>query len=238
MDHGNLVWLRRLSSNSLPESVFADAARNRMAERYSRYLKSKEPVEAPETTLEIAPEESFEGKSIYLCTRADDPAAAAALLDALAQQNSQAAFFCTVDFLEQQGDLLRRMAATGQAIGMLADGSDAARPVAEQLRDGNAALALATCEKTRLVRLENGTEQAALELTRAGYCLLTPTMDRSGYGLKSASNADALLQRVTAKRGDVSVWLGESATASGLRAFLSAAKAADDRCQAVTELTA
>ena len=45
----------------------------------------------------------------------------------------------------------------------------------------------------------------------------------------------ALLQRVTRRGGEVTVWLGDGANAAGLGTFLSAAEAADDRCLAMTE---
>ena len=55
--------------------------------------------------------------------------------------------------------------------------------------------------------------------------------------LKSASAANQLLKRVTDRRGDVTVWLGTSADAVGLRAFLNSAGQAEDRCLALTETT-
>lgn len=236
--NGYLVRLRLNGENSLPEDIFVDAAANRMADRYSRYLKSKEPVqtEEPETTQPI--EDVFSGKSIYLCVKASDPAAVTGLLDTLDRKDMQATFFCTEGFLNRQGDLLRRMVATGQSIGIFADGADSDRSVGEQLRAGNEALRRATCGMTRLALVENGSAQTLQEITKQGFSLLTPTLDRSGFGLKSSRQAATLLRQVTDRRGDVSLWLGESVNAAGTQAFLTAAQKEENRCQALTELTA
>ena len=107
----------------------------------------------------------------------------------------------------------------------------------EQLSASNELLYQATCTKTRLVILENEEGQGLQEAERAGYRCVTADLDRSAYALKSTSAADSLLQRITARRGSVTVWLGESVDATGLRAFLEAAEDAEDRCLAITETT-
>lgn len=234
VDQGYLVWLRAPDS-VLQDTIFADAAKSQLRSRYDQYLKSKEPAPEPDTPEALPPEETFDGKSIYLCLTADDPKRTAELLDVLDRQDSQAAFFCTAEFLETQGDLLRRMTATGQAVGILVDGGDTQRSPLEQVRAGNQVLYQATCGMTRLALLHGAAGTAAQELEQTGYRLLRPDLDRSAFELKSASNARALFQRVTARRGNVSVWLGDSVSSTGLRSFLSAAKNAEDRCLAWTE---
>ena len=139
-----------------------------------------------------------------------------------------------MEFLEEQGDLLRRMTATGQAVGLLAEGTDR-QELLNQLERGNAALYRATCGRTRLVYLPSADAAAAAEVRLAGYCCLRPDIDRTGYGLYSSTQAAALLQKVSSRRGDLSVWLGDNAGAAGVSAFLSAAKNAEDRCLSLTE---
>lgn len=231
VNHGHLVWLR-WPGFGLSDKDFANAASFSMAECYNVYLKSKEP-QGPAADSGTGSGVETEDRSIYLCLEAGDTTAA--LLDALDRYDAQAAFFCTVDFLRGQGDLLRRMAATGQSVGILADAADPSRTVAEQLEEGNRALALATCGKTRLAMIQNGNDQALQAARDAGYCCVTPDIDRTEYDLRSGSNAASLLKRVSAYRGDVSVWLGGTADAVGLRAFLLAAGDADGRCLALTE---
>ena len=58
---------------------------------------------------------------------------------------------------------------------------------------------------------------------------------RSGQALRSASNAQDLVRRLAAWRGDAAVWLGDSAAGTGLRAFLSAAKEAGGSCVSYRE---
>ena len=236
---GYLVRICNDKAGIPDDKAFADAANYRMETRYADYLKSLEPEDQtqdnPEGGGETSPSSS--GKTVYLCVEVSDAAVGKELLDALDVYGEQAVFYCTGDFLEEEGDLLRRMAAGGHGIGLVADGADADASVAEQLEQGNLALEQATCGKTRLVWLKNVSDHQRAETEEAGYCCLDPDLDRSAYSLKSSSNASTLLQRVNNRWGDVSVWLGDSANGIGLRAFLSAARQADDRCLALTETT-
>lgn len=234
MVQGELAWIRRPGS-SLTEEAFVNAAYFTIASRYVDYLHEREQKEesTEPDTPEISTGVEVDGKSIYLCLEAGEDTAS--LLDALDRYQAQAAFFCTREFLEQQGDLLRRMTATGHSIGILVDASDPEQSVTEQLEAGNEALSLATCGKTRLACVRGGDDRAVQEAQAAGYRCLTADLDRSAYGLRTSANASSLLQRVSARRGDTTVWLGDSVSAAGLRAFLSAAEDADGRCLAWTE---
>lgn len=105
----------------------------------------------------------------------------------------------------------------------------------EQLGTGNRLLSQAASVKTRLAWIENAGEESVSAAEAAGFCPLDPDLDRAAYPLSSTGAADTLLQRVTSRGGEVTVWLGDSANAAGLGTFLSAAEAADDRCLAMTE---
>jgi hypothetical protein len=190
---------------------------------------AQETQETPEASGGV----EVDGKKIYLCMNAADHTET--LLNLLDQYHSQAAFFCTPEFLETQGDLLRRMTATGHAVGILVDAGDPERSLEEQLRAGNRALEQATFTKTRLVRVENGDEQAFRTVREAGYRFLEPDLDRTGYQLQGVAGANSLLRSISNRRGDVTVWLGDTAGAGGLRAFLAAAGNAEGQCLAWTE---
>ena len=56
-------------------------------------------------------------------------------------------------------------------------------------------------------------------------------------GLRDGAQAEDLLRQISAQRGDVRIWLGNTAGAAGLRAFLAAAQA-ENRCLALTETLA
>lgn len=232
--YGYLVRLRN-SEAVLSDQLFADAASYTMEERYDQYLKThtEEGGQTDGGTQGVTP--SVKGKSVYLCLSAQDPELVEDALEALELYGGQATFYCSLEFLEEQGDLLRRMEVSGQGIGILADSADPERTAAEQLERGNELLYRAACAKTRLVCVENASERTLSDLAQAGYCCLQADMDRTAYALTSSASAQTLLQRVSAHSGNVSVWLGESVSGTGLRSFLQKADQADDRCLAMTE---
>lgn len=232
VDRGYLVWVRNPDMD-MEERYFADAARSRMDYEYSQYLRNQGTA-AEETVPEQSEPSVVTGQRIYLSMEAAESAAVSSLLDTLDRYDAQAAFYCTAGFLEEAGDLLRRMSAAGQAIGLIADAADD-RPVTEQLEAGNRLLSQAASVKTRLAWIRNATAEAVAEAEAAGFCCLMPDLDRSAYPLSSTGAADTLFQRVTSRSGAVTVWLGDGANAAGLGSFLSAAEAADDRCLAMTE---
>ena len=232
-DEAWMVWLRT-PDRTLPEKTFADAASSMMRDRYEAYNRTQSGAEEQPDTPQKG-ETTFSGKSVYLCFRAENGEETAALLNELDQAGRQAAFYCTAEFLEQEGDLLRRMAATGHTIGLLADGEHEALSVKEQLSLGNDALYRATCGKTRMVYLENADEDLLEAVGEAGYCCLEPQIDHTGYGLRRSADVSLLLQRLASRRDNTSVWLGERASALGLREFLADMRVADDRALALTE---
>lgn len=234
---GYLVWLRK-PGFGLTDRYFADAAYSNMEDAYKQYLKGKEkdkqPVVEPEEELPLPePELAPAGKKIYLCLEAGENTGA--LLDELSRRRAGAAFFCTLEVLQEQGDLLRRMVASGQSIGILAKSGHPDYTVSQQLSLGNAALEAATCSRTRLAYIQGGSEEERRSAEDNGFYCLRPNLERGEYSLKSTSNADALMKRISGKRGTVSVWLGESVDSIGLRAFLQTAERTESRCIALSE---
>ncbi|MDD3347449.1 polysaccharide deacetylase family protein [Oscillibacter sp.] len=238
VEHGYLVWLRQ-PGYGLSDEDFADAATYPMATCYTQYLKSRQPTGSTQTPTVEKPAETPEvttgGKSLYLCMEAGSQTGE--LLDVLDRYAARAAFFCSPEFLETQGDLLRRMAATGQMIGLVIDAADKRETVEEQLRAGNEALWRATFQKSRLVYIKNGDAAAVQTAEDAGFRCLHPDLDRSDYDLRSVSQAESLLKRVSERRGNVTLWLGERFNAVGARALVAAAGEAGDRCLPFTETT-
>jgi peptidoglycan/xylan/chitin deacetylase (PgdA/CDA1 family) len=231
-DEAWLVWLRN-KDWTLSEKAFTDAAGSMMRDRYDAYNRKQDVAIQPEQPAED--ENRFSGKELYLAFLADTAEQTEPLLDALDRTGSQAAFFCTEDFLQEEGNLLRRMTAMGHAVGLLADGEDESRSVEEQLAAGNEALYRATCTKTRLVYLTHADAEIARATEAAGYGLLIPHLDHTAYGLRNSSGVSLLIQRATSRQGDVSVWLGENVTSLGLREFLADAAREENRCLALAE---
>ncbi len=232
--YGALVWLRQ-PNFGLSEKAFINAAFSQIAMRYEQYLRERRPENGGAGSVPGGIQlPAGDGKTVYLCLEAGS--GTAAQLDALDAHGAQAAFFCSPEFLESQGDLLRRMAATGHAVGLLADAGDPERTVAEQLEAGNALLSRATMGKTRLACIQNGSEAARREAREAGFSCLEAKLDHSAGGLWDGAQAESLLRQISSRQGDVQVWLGSALNAAGLRAFLTAAAQAEDRCLALTEI--
>lgn len=228
---GNLVWIRQPGS-ILSDQEFYSAATFAIASRYENYLQNKEDQNSA-SDGDMPNGTEIEGRSVYLCLEAGEQTAS--LLDTLDSCRVQAAFFCGLEFLESQGDLLRRMAATGQSVGILADAGDPERSVEEQLEAGNRALERATCGMTRLALIQNGGEESRQAARAMGFRCLEPDLDRGKHNLQTASNASSLLRQISAAQGNMSVWLADRASPAGLRAFLTAAGEMEGRCLAWTE---
>jgi peptidoglycan/xylan/chitin deacetylase (PgdA/CDA1 family) len=169
---------------------------------------------------------------VYLCLEANTMAPA--LLSVLDRAEAKAAFFCAQEFLETEQDLLRRMVATGHTVGLLVDASHEELTVTEQLTAGNETLYRATCTKTRLCYVGNGDQERVAEAESAGFRCLIPEVDRGTQGLQRPADAESLLQRITARRENTTVWLGGLTSSGGLQAFLTQSEAAV-RCLALTE---
>lgn len=230
--HGYLAWIRT-PNFGLTDQQFANAATYNMENYYNTYMRRKNQGE---TSPQVpTPDSSLNGKKVFLCLKAGEKTEAQ--LDTLDRQTTQAAFFCTPEFLAEQGDLLRRMCATGQTIGILADAADPDETVIEQLRRGNESLRQATCGKTRLVYILNDDGTAASAAEKMGYRCLKVDLDRTDYQLTGSANAAALVQRVTARRGDVIVWLNDTTTGFGLREFIHSAGQEGCDCNALRETT-
>lgn len=233
VEHGYMMWMRK-QDYALSDTVFADAASYIMESRYKEYLKTKEqqqPSQAP-TTVEKEEETVMDGKRIYLCFQHDE--STSALLDTLDRASIQAAVFFTPEDMAESGDTLRRMITTGHSVGIQADAASET-PLLEQLAAANDALEDATCTRTRLVMVQNSTDEAKRAAEQAGYCVVTPNMDRTRYGLRTSDQAEYLVRRISDRQGSVTVWLGTSVNSTGLRSFLTKAAQAEGRCRALTE---
>lgn len=244
---GNVVhgYLIRVKSSGvvLSDASFTDAAATQLISRYQMYDGAKTGTAPPATEEENPPgsqetppttgESAVSGEKIYLCLAVRDMADAAAWLDALDKYGMQATFYFPPEKLEGEGDLLRRMAATGQGIGFLTpaegDGWTA------KLEKANRTLMTAAGVKTRLILPVGATSSWLQAAKEAGWCPLQVNISHSARGMNTASAAAALLKRAEARKRGTVIWLDSNVTAAALRAFLAAAQSGEDRCLAVTE---
>lgn len=231
VSNGYNGYVIRVCSDSamLSDRVFIDAAPPKLTQRYNEYLASREAASSGQTSTgnSSSTAQTAGQQTVYLCFRAWDQENTAALLNELDAQGAHGTFYMTAAEVGASGDLVRRITATGHQIGIAADASGDGT-VTEQLRQGNEKLWQAAGVKTRLCLLENETEEDRTAAAEAGYCVLDADIDRSDSGLRSSSNANSLFNRVSVRRGAVTVWLADQANAVGLRFFLSLAKDADD----------
>ncbi len=238
VSNGYLVRLRS-DKAVLTDRQFIDAAQSQLLSQYSAYLAAKqggrtEPQEDPAEPPQEEPVVTEGGQTIYLCFRAAESGKTAALLDTLDVTGVKASVYFTAEEIAASEDLARRAVGTGMSVGLVAD-AGLELPVEEQLERANAALWQAAERRTRFCWIENGDEDSIARARAAGYCCLTPDLDRSGYGLNSSANASYLLQRIGKSGRSVKVWLGSRVSAAGLRALVAAAGEADDHLLAMTE---
>lgn len=243
VEQGSMVWLRQ-PSYTMPDKLFADAAQYQLNTVYADYLRAKEntppkggtPDAPSRPTIPASTEDpaaELDGKRIALCLAAGSDASA--MVDALGSYDAGAALFFTPEEMTRQGETLRRVAVSGQSIGILVNAGDPERTIPEQLEAGNEALFQAACCKTRLAYVQNGGAQALQEARELGFHCLRPEVDRSGHSLRNATGAQSLVQRLAGRRGSDSVWLGEDVSSAGLRAFLAAVREAGGQCVTYTE---
>lgn len=239
---GYLVRIRNEKSPIPSDKAFADAAASLMASRYADYLKGKappdkDPVKPPTPNPPEDEEPTPTGKSLLLCIEAAEGERVKSLLDTLDRWGCRAVFYCTEEFLETQGDLLRRMSATGHGIGLLVEGTKGIKQAAAQVEQRNQLLDRAIRSKTRLVRVQGAGEATLGSLRQAGYCPLKPNVDWAGRLLNGAGSAESLLHQVSRQRGNAVIWLDQKADAAGLKSFLAAAGQAEHQFRLLTELT-
>lgn len=217
----------------LSDAWFIDSATSQLEYRYSLYQKALAAVD-PTPGVQTGPSTPvYSGNPLYLCLRAAEEEKTAALLDVLDRGGVVAAFYFTADQLRGSGDLVRRMAASGQSVGLIADGADPERSVEEQLQEANQILWQTAGLKTRLCLVENAETQTLG--TAEGWSVLAPDLDRSSTGLRTTAAAAALSQKAASRRGGVTIWLSDNVTAAGLRAFLNEVAEAGNRVVGLTE---
>lgn len=233
---GYVVRLRSEES-VLSDRLFLDAADSLLEYRREQYLQAKIPMEDPVKPPEEPDDPPKpEQRVVYLCFRVGEDTED--LLTVLDGAGASAAVFFEKDQIAQYAPLIRRMAATGHAVGIMAD-ADAPESAAEQLREANGLLWRAAGIKTRLCRLENASGADRTAARNEGVCCLRASVDRSSRGLRDASAAASLYSIVHSRGSDgVTVWLAENIAEAGLRAFLATAAESGDRLAALTETAA
>jgi len=171
----------------------------------------------------------MDGKPIYIAFSAGQNVER--LLDTVETAGNQAAVFFTVEQMQEKGGVLRRMAVRGHSAGILVDAA-AETDVLTRAEEANRALEEATCGRTRLVRVENPTEEALRSLREKGYCPVI--FDLTGSVLHTSAQAETIVQKISRQSGSVKVWL-EDVNTTALSFLLRTVQQAEGRCRALTE---
>ena len=199
-----------------------------MDSRYAAYLKVRQEQALQESQSPQTP--VMEGRSVCLALAAGE--LTQLLLDTLEDRGAEAAVFFTPEQMAQMGGTLRRMAVRGHSSGIfLPEGTEDVLAAAEE---ANGALENATCGRTRLVWAPMATQEQLEQLRGAGY--RTVTFDVENGALRSASQAEALVQRISQSDTTAAVWLGSEVSTAGLGWFVRSVNEAEGRCRERTGL--
>ncbi|MFR7894025.1 MAG: hypothetical protein ACLU38_08045 [Dysosmobacter sp.] len=169
--NGYLVWLRS-PDFGMSAKDFANAATYNMEERYNAYNRDATSSTTPNVPV-TPPHRRGGPESICVWKRISGPPGCWTPWTVL---TAGPLFYRTPDFLESNGELLRRMAASGHAVGILAESGE---DTAEQLRRGNEALYRATLGKTRLAYVPDA-EEAELQALEEVWLAVPDTLDGPG----------------------------------------------------------
>ena len=222
----------------LSDAVFIDAASSLMEQRYAQYERAHQPVEPVEppptqptvpttpaqpvtppatpatpttptqpTTPPAQPtKQEREASEVYLLFAATEQAAS--VETTLTARGVRAAFLFAPGDIPARGDLARRLAATGQAIGLAPDAADADE-LLRVLAEANDALWTAANVRTRLVYLRGVPDETVHAVREAGYCPLRVDADCSGTASADLA-AERILRQVERTPERVCrAWLGE-----------------------------
>lgn len=216
-------YLVRIKSDSvvLSDATFIDAASAPMAQRYARYERAH-TAESEGSGTEPAGtgSEPEAERTVYLVVESTDTTLSAQVLTTLS--SSRAAFLFAPQSLTDADDLLRRLAVTGCAVALRIDASEGAERTLEAIGEANQALWTAATVKTRLVRLENASEETAAAVAEAGYCPLHFALDFSAGGISVSRMSSRVLSAADANGGSCCIFLGtDEAASADLGAFLS-----------------
>ena len=225
---GYVVRLRSEKS-VLDDHIFLDAATTIFEYRLEQYEQAKRP--ATERPGNQPGETGNDERTVCLCFRANEDTPA--LLNVLAETETEATFFFSDAQLTENGSLLRRVLAEGHAVGLVVNGEGAAGGVSEQLRQANGYLWRLAGRKSRLCTVENGTAENGNEAKDAGYCVMNPDVTAGAVQM----DVNAVYAKVRGVQGDAVVWMPDAVSGEELTALLEKLEKVGTRLSVLTETT-
>lgn len=231
--YGYLVRIRN-DNAILSDASFIDAAAPQLQQRYTQYERAHAAAEQPADTAPAVPAVRT-ALTVYLLLPVTDEAEGMALLDTLSSANAHATLLMTPELIERADDLVRRAAATGNAIAISLDSLETEAALA-RTEAANAALWQDACICTRLVHLASTDKPLRAALTEAGYCPIT--VNASDFYRSGTHWAQTVLDW-PASSGSIRLYLGADANlALYLGTALTRLSLEDCTLSALNEVTA
>ncbi len=207
-------------SDTFSNDRFIDAASMPMAQRYAQYEKAHAPAEtSADQSGDGQKAQETAQRTVYLVIESTAAEHTLAILDAA---STRIAFLFSPQDLDGADDLLRRLAALGIPVALRVDASSGADGALEQIEQCNRTLWSAANVKTRLVYLDEASNETTRAVLDAGYCPLRFTLD-FGDGLPSVTRASSrIFSAADANRGVCRVFLGADSEVSSVLSLLTA----------------
>jgi peptidoglycan/xylan/chitin deacetylase (PgdA/CDA1 family) len=228
MEYSNLATdygpLLRLKSGKvwLSDAVFISSAATLMSSRLSEYRAQNAPVSvsAAPTASSYSPSGDRSDVRVYLAIQVESGAYLEEMVDTLTSLSVPALFFFKPAELLEYDDLVRRIAASGGGVGLVAQG-DTTQQMLDGLQEGNRLLEGILHQRTYIVRVD-GTDSQRNELNRAGYLCYLENVDGRPYGRGISRLTSDIMKEVDAKSTFARVLMNDTgSTPSALRSILN-----------------
>lgn len=235
-NYGYLVRIKS-SMSVLPDITFIDAASSRMEQSYNQYMRLHEQSGESGQSDNNDKLATNARRTAFVMIEAANEEHVRQILGFLNGRDERVTFVFTPERIRSAGDLVRQAAASGHAIALRADASAGADAALAYIEEGNRELWRCVNGKTRLIYLAGTGEEAAEELSEAGYCVIDCTL-RFDQQISGASRGSQILAAADRRGGSCCVYLAEQGEASGTLGLLGYLR--NVRCALVrlTELTA
>ena len=209
----NYGYLLRIKNETvvLSDATFIDAANSSFYSRYIQYERAHTPVvpDTPVVAEEEQPRDETE-RTVYLVVEVTDVPSTEQVLAYLS--SGRVTFTFTPQSLIGADDLVRRLSAGSGAIALRVDASAGAETALTQIDEANELLWNAASIKTRLVRLEGGSDETVRAVREAGFCPIRYALDFRGGAASASRIVTRIMRSADANGGSCCAFLGTDKT--------------------------
>lgn len=215
-DYGPLIRIKN-GEEALDDRMFVQSASFTIQGRLNEYWQNQAGSESPTPTVgptdpatPTPPPDGHNGVRVYLGIQVASGLRLEEILTALERQSVYAVFFFQPQDLKKYDDLIRRMAATGHRVGLVASGATA-EECRRQLEDGNQTLGQLVRLNTRMVLLD-GAQELRRDLGEQGWLCWSSNVDGRANGRSASGLTSGVMQGVESKRASARIWLDDRGT--------------------------